>query len=548
MERGAILPLFALMMVVLLMFAAFTIDFGLAWGQRTLNQSAVDGGVMAGAVSFIDDPQRANPGIVGEIERFVDANLGYSISDPGVLGGGEWATCVDPKVVSGDFAPLVSFDASGTSNALNPCISLSTGPSERGEKTLRVYLPRQLIDTAFAGIVGVDELSTGALAEAELDFAIAGGALPFVVPSGLGGGDEFCIGEMPPGLAGDACNGSSKGKRNDIISPWHGTDDPGTPACTNDTVDPNQLSWNIALGVDHLLRAAGDKASTNWRTNDGRDICRARDAGYIPYALRLGSGGEDAALIEGFAGDPGMGSAANAPGRLRQGSGDTRYIDGNQSTDPHNMDLDNVGLWKYLFHDGITDSANKCDGDNAVFSNDGATAISGLEACLASSPSNQIFSEAILQSPRFAIMPQLFLNQNELDAISGSSSFVNIKRFIPGYIQKTFWNCTSSDDGKKAGDLNDTSIQCALTFRTYEDEAAQATNDITDDQQWFAPGEGNSDACLVTAETGNPRCKKNPNIALRGVSAIILRAEWLPAGAVPSGDPDSTPYEIALSR
>ncbi len=88
-EDGAILPIVALMIVVLLVFAAFTVDLGAAWGQRTLNQSAADAGVMGGGIGFVGDTPQTNEEIVAEVEKYVDINLGYQISGgPGVLGGG----------------------------------------------------------------------------------------------------------------------------------------------------------------------------------------------------------------------------------------------------------------------------------------------------------------------------------------------------------------------------------------------------------------------------------------------------------------------------
>lgn len=549
-ESGAILILFAIVLIAFMGFAALAVDLGAAWSQRTLNQSAADAGVMSGAVIFLDDPVVANPGIVAEIEQFVDDNLGYQISATGFLGGGEWATCVDPEVVSGNFVPLKRVDSGGLIT-INPCVSLSAGASEAGEKTLRVYLPDQVVETSFASVIGIDQIATSGFAEAEMKFLLTGGALPFVVPAGLGGGDEYCIGEMPPGLAGNVCDGSSQGKRNDIISVWHGTIDPGTPACTNDTVSPDLLSWNIALGVDHILRVAGADNSGDWLTVDGQDDCAIRDSGTWPYAVKLGGGGEDDALIKGFAGEPGFGTLANAPGRLRQGTGDVRLIDGNNQ-DPSNMNLDNVGLWEYLFKDGIP-SSNPCDGDNSEFAADGETATAALETCLASAGTNQIFNETIVDSPRLTVMPQLWKNQTELASIS-PNTFVNIKSFIPGFIQKTFWNCNSSDEGKNTGDPLADPIACALTFQTYEDYVTEGpggpggTNDIVNDRQWFAPGEGDEEACLVASENGNPRCKNNPNIALRGVSTILLDPDWLPLGAVPTGEFETSPFAISLSR
>ena len=43
-ESGAILPIFALMLIMLLLFAALAVDLGAAWAQRRTSQTAADAG------------------------------------------------------------------------------------------------------------------------------------------------------------------------------------------------------------------------------------------------------------------------------------------------------------------------------------------------------------------------------------------------------------------------------------------------------------------------------------------------------------------------
>ncbi len=520
-ETGAILPIFALLIVVLLTFAAFAVDLGAAWGQRTLNQSAADAGVMAGGVAYIDNPPFANPGIVAEVERIVDANLGYQISALPALGGGQWAGCVDPEVTSGAFVPL----ADSLGSAINSCVSLSVGASVHGEKTLRVYLPEQQIDTYFARVIGINQISTGALAEAELDFVVAGGALPFVVPSGAA--SEYCLGEMPPGLALSPCTGSNTGKRGDIISPWHGTADPGTPACTGDMVDPTLLGWNIALGLDHLIReAGGNDTHVDWSPAAGADKCAIRDTGDIPYALVLGGGGEAANLIRGLAGNGPFGTTAGLEGLLREGAGSTRFVDGrNVPANATNMNLDNVGLWEYL--DGSAPGVH-CDPGHADYAADGPTATDRMRQCLTTlGPFEEgVFTTAILDSPRFAIVPEMWVNKATLDSQT-PGTVTNIKRFVAVYIQATFWNCNATD--------------CATTFQDYEDTDTDRTND----RVYFAPGEGDADSC-DPLPSGS--CKNNPNIALNGFSVFVLQPDWVPDAAFGGGPGEDKPVSVILSR
>ena len=52
-ERGAIAPIFALILVILLIFAALTTDLGAAWAVRRTAQATVDAAVMAAATEYL---------------------------------------------------------------------------------------------------------------------------------------------------------------------------------------------------------------------------------------------------------------------------------------------------------------------------------------------------------------------------------------------------------------------------------------------------------------------------------------------------------------
>lgn len=568
-EDGAVMPIIALLIVILLVFAAFTVDLGAAWGQRTRNQSAADAGVMGGGIGFIGEPPQTNEEIVAEVEKYVDLNLGHQISaGGGVLGGGAWATCVDPKVTAGDFYPLVD----GDGNVINPCVSLSTTLSETGERIFRVVLPTQQTDTSFARVIGIDQIATGAFAEASLQFATGGGgSLPFVMPADAD--DHYCIGDMPPGLAQSPCDGSNTGKSGDIISPWHGSDYPGTAECPGPPTNP--LQDNIALGLDHQVRVAeGNDSAPGWSPADGQDDCDARDSGELPYALKLGQGSDS--IQPGFAGLGPYGSAAQLPGRLRQGGGLNGGVppdaDGHVSSTPlngadnarlvpdHPSDiwLDNVGLWEYLRKDAAAYGGNDgpCDGNNVEFVGDptnvdpymqfpgGTKATLAMKACLDSLPDLGpdddpigVFDDAtMLTSPRFALVPQLHVDGATLNSMT-PNTFTNIKAFIPVYIQATFWNCDASVP------------DCAMRFRTFEDAKADELagvpkNDPTNDLMFFSPGEGAEEACLVQA---NGKCKSNPSAAMDGITVLVLNPKWVPQAIFTGGPASTIPILIQLS-
>ncbi len=550
-EEGAVLPIVALLIVVLLVFAAFTVDLGAAWGQRTLNQSAADAGVMGGGIGFIGDPPQTNWEIVYEVEKYVDLNLGYQISlvdsTPGAdpyaqtLGGGAWAGCTDPKVtVTGEFYPLVDTDG----NVINKCVSLSTTLTDSGQRIFRVVLPTQQTDTSFARIIGIDQIATAAFAEADLHFAAGGGgSLPFVVPSNAE--TSYCIGEMPPGLAQSPCSGSNTGKYGQIISPWHGTDDPGTPACTGD--NQKALQSNIALGLDHQVRVAefGD-SHVLWPPAAGEDNCAGRDYGEFPYALVLGPADKFQAGMTGLG--P-YGTAAQLPGRLRQGGGVTRDIDDGGVDIP----LDNVGLWEYLLtgDDAWDVPGDWCDGNNEAYTGDstvplldfagGARATEAIEKCLGLLPDRlpiddpiPVFNEAaMLASPRFAIVPQLHMTADELIPAT-PNTVTNIKAFAPVYVQATYWNCDSNE--------------CNMRFRTYDDETADLVadveNDLENDQMFFSPGEGDEVSCLLKT---NGKCSSNPNADMIGISVLVMNPKWVPQAIFTSGPASDVPIGIQMS-
>jgi hypothetical protein len=567
-EDGAILPIVALLIIILLGFAAIAVDLGAAWGQRTLNQSAADAGVMGGGIGFIGDPPQTNEEIVADVESYVDQNLGYQISAAsGALGGGEWATCVDPKVTAGEFYPLID----GEGSVINPCVSLSAELSETGERIFRVLLPTQQMDTLFGGILGFDQIATGAFAEADLHFSTGGGgSLPFVMPADAD--EHYCIGDMPPGLAQSPCDGSNTGKSGDIISPWHGSEDyPGTDACPGSgTLNP--LQSNIALGLDHQVRVAeGNDLDSDWSPADGQDDCDARDSGEFPYALQLGQGSES--IQPGFAGLGPYGDVALVPGRLRQGGGLNGGIlpddDGHVSSVPLNGSnntravsdkggdiwLDNVGLWEYLLTDENAYGGNDgpCDGNNVEFTGDptnadpylqfpgGQKATAAMAACLASLPDLDTDDDPIdvfdddkmLTSPRFALVPQLHVNGAQLNGMT-PNTFTNIKAFIPVYIQATFWNCNSTD--------------CEMRFRSFEDaktdELAGVDNDPLNDLEFFSPGEGDEASCLVQTPG---TCKSNPTAAMDGVTALVLNPKWVPQDIFTGGPVSDVPILIQLS-
>jgi Flp pilus assembly protein TadG len=58
-QRGQVAIVVALMLVVLLGFAALVVDVGLNWAARTQAQSAADAAALAGVIALPSDPTAA---------------------------------------------------------------------------------------------------------------------------------------------------------------------------------------------------------------------------------------------------------------------------------------------------------------------------------------------------------------------------------------------------------------------------------------------------------------------------------------------------------
>jgi hypothetical protein len=99
-------------------------------------------------------------------------------------------------------------------------------------------------------------------------------------------------------------------------------------------------------------------------------------------------------------------------------------------------------------------------------------------------------------------VPQIDLDQDDLSAI-GPSTPINIVKFVPIYLQSTWYNCSATE---------------CMYFDA--DDAPPARPEI------FDPGEGTAEGCLLQGAG----CKANVNLVMEGVSAFVFDNEdWLPS-------------------
>ena len=305
----------ALVLIVLLGFAAIAIDLAHKWSLQRQDQSASDTGVFAGALFTVNkDGPTAIAGATTEVVRIT-----YSTAQPN-LTFAEWQTayvnCVDANKPA-------EYTRTGTSQ----CVSFTNNLEK-----IRVRLPNVDFDTTFGPVLGVGTISTSAAAEARIRLVAAGNVLPFGLPGSAAAG-EVCLktGANPKNIV--PCDGPDNGNFAFLDITQMGNFDMQTSTtCTGNTT--GRLAENIAIGVDHDIGTAPMETSPFMRD---RDLCPAFAS--TPYTLQTETGNMASALDDGF--------ANGVNGRLGR-LVDTPFA----NTDVAGHEIDHKPLWEF-----ITDNA-----------------------------------------------------------------------------------------------------------------------------------------------------------------------------------------------
>ena len=533
-ERGAIAPIFALILVILLIFAALTTDLGAAWAVRRTAQATVDAAVMAAATEYL----RALP---PDEEKTVQIVLDYTnrnSPDPEPTWTDlipEWLDCVDPDRPSG-FVPL-AWDTNGDAvDEVFPCISFHT------TGLLRVRLPDTDVETSFAKIIDINSISISATAVAEIRYIENRIALPLSLPADFVQGNEQCLATPPSGLLpGDLapCSGPAQGNFGLLDSPWFGAGDPhftNAQGCPNDPNFNTRAPHNLAIGLDHIITPWPDPATlppdgTSLGNNhEGADDCTNAIADNAPYVLNAQPGDTQTAsgkalLHGGLLGDDPSPTAASLPGRLRQTTPalPDPVVQSRMTftTTAGSYDVDNVGLWEYLDQDMIKPNSPCSDTKNGFDGLTGRQLTDQLMVCLASG--DERFIVELLDSPRFGVVPVL----NYQQGAQYGNKWWAVKELRPVYLQASWYRCSSAGSPECQFQPND--------FATTH--GAGSPYSIL-----FNPGEG--EAPPQTSSGGTPTANQ---FQIMGTSALILNWDWF--------DPDDlnqigtgTPYEVFLYR
>jgi Putative Flp pilus-assembly TadE/G-like len=135
----------ALMLTVLLAFAALVVDVGLNWAARTQAQQAADAAALAGVITLPSDPVAA----VEDVRYYLNANV------PGLAGAPGWEhnlTDADGDITCG--TPPAEVPPPGTHGC------------QVGDTAIQVITPPIQVDYAFAGVFGQNGSQIKALAAA----------------------------------------------------------------------------------------------------------------------------------------------------------------------------------------------------------------------------------------------------------------------------------------------------------------------------------------------------------------------------------------------
>lgn len=429
-DSGNVLVLFALTMTVLFGMAGFAVDAGLLIAERRDDQTAVDTGVLGGALDMGDGFISASEA-AASIAR---SNLRTTYTD--AEWAAAWGSCVD------DEAYAFTGTVLGTDT---DCISTD------GSTRLRMRLPDQEVDAVFASVFGFESFTSSAVAEAELVNTGLGGILPFAVLGSATSGSQLCMRSSSGGAATPPCDGSTFGNFGALDMPVWGLL-PETENLSCNFNKTSQLAVNLSVGVDHLL--------SRWTSPAGEsreDSCDA-DRPPTPNALPTFTG-ISGGLVEGLI----LGTTVSGQdysGRLGQGS--TTKIEltfqGNKT-----RYIDNTPLWEYLDWDSVPVTLGgkghpaACNPitieGGAVSSADFEAADIRMEACLTAfdacfpaTCAGPLFAATgtnageIAQNPRFGVVPQF----HEMGFPAGGSGYLHIDQFRGVFIQASYFGCNGT--------------------------------------------------------------------------------------------------------
>lgn len=318
-ESGFALVIFALTIVVLMIFVAFAVDIGGGLDERREDITGADAASLAGAqlLGQSTDAQLIAE-VVSRVNDAVDENLT----------AGDFNTCAGNPPPSGYGLVAVSgANCIARTNALN---------------RIWVRVPYRTFKV-FSPVIGSAGVAHSAFAIAETQVEGFGNVLPFAF---FGTPGQNCLKSGPEGPAGEPpCEGNDKGSFGGLIFGFFGNSTVGTPQnCTfndNNNADGNNHSRfvaNMAVGIDHQLSIYTGVEIVDLLKGNKCSL------GTSPNAAHIDDGNSPPNVGEGMFAGTDFTDGGNA--RLsRILSGRPSYM-GTTSISGHT--IDDSGLWEFI--------------------------------------------------------------------------------------------------------------------------------------------------------------------------------------------------------
>jgi len=410
-ERGAVLIVTAIMLVVLLGIAALAVDLGYAYESRRQVQNSADASALGAAQ---DLPILTTT--ESDAKSLSLTNLPH--------GSFPWSVCTDSGslAVHSQDTPCISYDSSFT--------------------RVRVRLPQQTMPTFFGKAIGVTSTSTSASATARVVGAGFASIEPYALFSGFTAG-LACLKEGPSGHRIATCDDPSSGNFNLLDITQYGNATLNTPQRCGNSFQRNRIIDNIAIGSDHMF--------TVYSGTELDDGCGQPGPNTIPPRTGNDISAFDTGIIHGVSTDVSDGGGA----RLIRGQYPKATALGVQA--------DNKPLWEFIPEQTLSNVPNSCQRNtfDALLT---ATPTAGQQAAM-QGQLEQCFTDYengaytgvvfgarthpfgktvpidlydIQLSPRFAYVPQFF----QATPPNGSSSNYNIEAFRAVYMEDLYAGCT----------------------------------------------------------------------------------------------------------
>lgn len=364
-EEGASAILVAASFLLLIGMAAIAVDLGAGFNARRQDQTAADLAATTAAIEAANQTVAVTEAL--EVAR-KNLDTTYTNAEWKAI----WETCTDPDRPTGFYPVPNVFPTPSTANL--DCISIN--PAGDMGLEFRLRIPDQFTATSFGAGVGLDSLTTSAVAHSQLVFSAKGDVLPFGLLNNSPTGVEQCILQPAGGLATGACTGATSGNFGTVQLPGWGNTEKGTSIQCNRS-DSDLITQNVAIGQDHIvLPATGPNGQVSTFPGTGgphpddsgspfpnglakQDACTSASGNSEPVdltpvsplnTLDTTTGNNSGPLQRGLIGEPDGGPVlpGGAVPRLRSSSGDTLFLREKSGSDQMEYQIDNTALWSYL--------------------------------------------------------------------------------------------------------------------------------------------------------------------------------------------------------